>query len=597
MILPINKSRPCPDGFANRTLVGILRNRSGKTPRLTNSIVLPLLLLVFLPVIAIAQKKGDKGTEITLEQVTQKCKDLPREQRVVIKVARFSVSTKTAAANTTFGDELATMLTSALHQTNCFRVMETNKNLSDATSEIRFEQDGFTGGSGPQAGQMLGAQLIVTGEITDFSEGSSSKSIMGVESRSNRATVGFTLKVLNPQTGELLFSRDVNMQGHNSGKVLDIFGVRTSSTNENRAVQDATQKAIIKAVEILADEKDRMEIPEPQKPKEIKRYTAQNCALLRSSSPKVIILVTEATTEGTTRLDDEGDFARREQELYVRRQEAITTAIHDMFKGKNRKNRQEEKTSEPTTTQTAATAQIKKVVIEQSATETELTRHFVDAGFKVVDPKIYGKMKQLSDSTGDLAQMAALGLKMGANVIITGQAISEKTNAQGGMIACRARLEIRVIATDDGSILASNTISAGGIDVSEAVANKVALRNASEGMSQYLLERLCSMNTSFGPTTTPKKTQAAVAARVASQMTSEIQVSNVNYAKLSAMATGLGKHAKVKGIKKSIKGTEGVLAVEHTGSTDELVENLSKIPALKFEVLEMEEGKAIIKLP
>jgi curli biogenesis system outer membrane secretion channel CsgG len=194
-----------------------------------------------------------------------------------------------------------------------------NKNISDATSEMAFSQDGFTNGSGSQAGKMLGAQLIVTGEITDFSGESSSKSILGVESKCNQATVGFTLKALNPQTGALLFSKDVNMKGHNSGKVFDIFGVKTSSTNENRAVQDATQKAIIKAVEILADEKGNMDIPAPQKPKEFKHYTAQNCSMLRSGSPKVIILVTESTTEGTRRLNEPEDMARREQELYVQR--------------------------------------------------------------------------------------------------------------------------------------------------------------------------------------------------------------------------------------------------------------------------------------
>lgn len=595
MFLTVNKSQRRTDVIASDRPDRVRCPRFRRVWPPDHVIVSFLLLFAVLPVTA--QKKGEKAPEITFEQVARKCKDLAREQRVIVRVARFSVSSKAAAANAAFGDELATMLSSALHQTSCFRVMETQKNLSDATSEMAIAQDGFTDGSGPQAGKMLGAQLIVTGEITDFSEGSSSKSIMGVESRSNRATVGFTLKVLNPQTGELLFSKDVNMQGHNSAKVLDIIGLRTSSVNENRAVQDATQKAIIKAVEILADEKDKIEIPEPQKPREIKRYTAQNCAFLRNSSPKVIILVTEATTEGTTRLNDDDDLARRQQELYVKREEAITSAISNLFSGKNKKGKKQESEPEPTTTQTAATAQTKKVVIEQSATETELTRHFVEAGFRVVDPKIYGKMRQISDSTGNLAQMAALGLKMGANVIITGQAISEKTNAQGGMIACRARLEIRVIATDDGSILASNTTSAGGIDVSEAVANKVALRNASENMSQYLLERLCGMNISFAGTQPARKANAPAVAPAASQMLSEIKVSNVNFTRLSALSTALGKFSRVKSIKKSIKGSEGTLAVEHTGSTDELVENLSKNPAFKFEVLEMEDGKATIKLP
>jgi len=555
------------------------------------------IFFCFVTVTSFAQKKG-KEPEISIEQVAEKCKGLPRNQRVIVKVARFSVSTKSAQANASFGDELATMLTSALQQTSCFRVMETNKNVADATGEMAFSQDGFTNGSGPQAGQMLGAQLIVTGEITDFSEGSSSKSIMGIESKSNQATVGFTLKVLNPQTGELLFSKDVNMKGHNSGKVLDIFGVKTSSNNENRAVQDATQKAIIKAVEILADEKANMDIPEPQKPKEIKHYTAQNCSMLRAGSPKVIILVTEATTAGTQRGENDADLDRREREMNLRQQEADSELareiVSNIFKSKKRRLADEEEArNKPaaTTVQTSATAQIKKVVIEQTATETELTRHFVEAGFLVVDPKMYGKMRQISDSTGDLAQMAALGLKMGANIVITGQAISERVNSQGGMVACRARLEIRAITTQDGTILATNTISAGGIDVSEAVANKQAFQNASVNMSQYLMERLCNLNIQFAgakPVSGISKTTSA--------LTSDILVSNATFAKLNTMAATLSKNPQVKSVKKSIKGTEGALKVEHTGSTDDLIDILSKIPAFKFEVSEMEEGKAAITL-
>lgn len=543
-----------------------------------------------------AQKKG-KEPDVTIEQVAEKCKGLPKNQRVVVKVARFSVSTKSAQANSTFGDELATMLTSALQQTNCFRVMETNKNVSDATGEMAFAQDGFTNGSGPQAGQMLGAQLVVTGEITDFSEGSSETNIMGVGKKSNKATVGFTLKVLNPQTGELLFSKDVNMQGSNSGKAFDLFGVKTSSSTENRAVQDATQKAIIKAVEILAGEKDNMEIPEPVKPKEIKHYTAQNCNILKSGSPKVIILVTEATTAGTARGENGQDLDRREREMYLREQEANSQLarelVSSMFKSKKRRLAEEDaaKNKPATTTQTSATAEIKKVVIEQTATETELTRHFVEAGFRVVDPKVYGKMRQVSDSIGDLGQLAALGLKMGADIIITGQAISERTNAQGGMTASRARLEIRVIATEDGSILATNTVSAGGTDVSEAVANKVAIRNASENMAQYLMERLCGMNIQFAggsKTNNPVKT--------VTNAVSEVLISNVSFGKLQILAAALSKNPKVKSVKKSIKGTEGTLTIEHIGSTDELIEALEKLSTVKFEVAELQEGNVKIMM-
>ena len=549
-----------------------------------------------LPSLGWAQKEP----KVTLEKVAEKCKGLPRDKRVTVKVARFNVSAKSSQANATFGDELATMLTSAIQQTNCFRVLEMNRNVGDATGEMAFAQDGFTNGSGPQSGAMLGAQLIITGEVTDFSEGKTSTSVAGFSVGGNQATVGFTLKVLNPQTGEVLFSRDVNMKGNSSGFTgASMFGVKVAGTTQNRAVQDATQKAIIKSVEILADEKDNMDIPEPMKPKEVKRYTAQNCQTLRNGSPKIIILVTEATTAGTARDNNTTDLNRRERELALKEREANVGLARDVVQGIFGRRRDEPTKPENTASrQTGSSAVFKPVVIEQSATETELIRHFVEAGFRVVDPKIYGKMRQMADSSADLGAMATLGLKMGAHMIITGQTISERTNSQGGMVSSRARLEIRAIATEDGSILATNTIAGGGIDVSEAIANKTAIRNASDNMAQYLMERLCTMNLQFAGTEAGKSKGGAVARVTTSPdgaaNSTEIVVTNVNYAKLQALATGLAKNPKVKGVKKNLKSgtTEGILQIEHTGSTDDLIDVLSKNQALKFEVTGVEEGKA-----
>ncbi|MCY7358139.1 MAG: hypothetical protein LH609_11900 [Rudanella sp.] len=64
-----------------------------------------LLLSLFVASPSIAQKTP----EITIEKIAEKCKGLPRDKRVVVKVARFNVSARSAQANATFGDELATM--------------------------------------------------------------------------------------------------------------------------------------------------------------------------------------------------------------------------------------------------------------------------------------------------------------------------------------------------------------------------------------------------------------------------------------------------------------------------------------------------------
>lgn len=551
------------------------------------------LLVVLSNATGYAQK--DKEPEITIEQVAEKCKNLPRAQRVTVKVARFSVSTKSAKAHATFGDELATMLTSAIQQTNCFRVLETNRNVGDATGEMAFAQNGFADGSGPQAGQMIGAQLVITGEVTDFSEGNSSTTVMGISGGSNKATVGFTLKVLNPQTGELLFSNDINMKGKTGGfSGLSLGGIKIAGSTENRAVQDATQKAIIRAVEVLADAKDKMEIPEPMKPKERKIYNAQNCQMLRNGSPKVIILVKEAIASGTANDNNTMDLARREKELELREREANVGLTRDIVKGIFSRKKDPEPSQKPeemATRQQAASAVFEPVVMEQTATQTELTRHFVESGFRVVDPKLYSQMNQLDAGTG-LGDMVALGLKMGAQMVITGQAVSERTNSQGGMTACRARLEIRAISTEDGSILATTSVTGGGIDVSEAIANKMAIRTATENMAQYLMDRLCTMNFQFAGTQGggTASLSGGRSSTAASANSTQINVTNINYTQLQTLAATLSKNGKVKNVRKALKGSEGTLNVDHEGTTDELLDALTKLPNTAFEVTGVDRG-------
>jgi hypothetical protein len=61
------------------------------------------------------------------------------------------------------------------------------------------------------------------------------------------------------------------------------------------------------------------------------------------------------------------------------------------------------------------------------------------------------------------------------------------------------------------------------------------------------------------------------------------------------IATALSK-TKVKNVKKSIKGTQGSLSIDHQGSTDELIEHFTKIPALEYAIAELEEGKVKIAM-
>jgi len=113
----------------------------------------------------------------TFEKINETCKGTPVEQRPRITVARFSVATPKAAYE--FGAELATMLSSALQQTSCFRVLESIDNFDDMADEIDLGDSKYTRkNSSPKAGQMMGAQFVITGEVTEYNEGNTGKQLL-----------------------------------------------------------------------------------------------------------------------------------------------------------------------------------------------------------------------------------------------------------------------------------------------------------------------------------------------------------------------------------------------------------------------------------
>ena len=171
-------------------------------------IAFSILQLAIIQTYAQPKKNKDKA-DITIEEVAERCKGILNADKVTVKVARFSVSTNSTRGE--LGQEMATMLTAAIQQTNCFRVLESNRNMKDMTGEMGVGQEGFTDGSGPEAGQLLGAQLIATGEVTEFARGSKGGNYAGIVSigKSN-ATVGFIIKLLNPQTGGIIAAISAN---------------------------------------------------------------------------------------------------------------------------------------------------------------------------------------------------------------------------------------------------------------------------------------------------------------------------------------------------------------------------------------------------
>lgn len=191
---------------------------------------------------------GVYAQKISIDEIKKQCSGLEMDKRVRLSVSSFTVATPTAKGK--FGDELSQMLTTALQEVDCFNVLLSLSDISDATNEIAFNQSSATDQNASiQSGKMKGAQVIVMGKVTDYFPGTSNNGSLGA----GKAKLGFTVQLVNPQTREIITSKAINVQG----KTFIGIGGTT-----NKSLADATEKGINEAVEFIAQNKDKMPLPE-----------------------------------------------------------------------------------------------------------------------------------------------------------------------------------------------------------------------------------------------------------------------------------------------------------------------------------------------
>lgn len=204
------------------------------------------------------------------EEIKNRCEEVPLSERPRVTVSKFKITN--SKVQNRLGEELPTMLMNALNETKCFHVLESISNFEDLFDEIRLGQDSITTAeTAPQAGLMNGAQLIVSGEITEYE--SDYVQAMGVGTHT--AHVGFILKIVDPQTRTVVWSKSIDKKIVKPS--VKIFGIDIA-TFTSKAMEDAVEKAIFDAVELLIEQKALFEnynpeIHDPEQPKlnEIKR--------------------------------------------------------------------------------------------------------------------------------------------------------------------------------------------------------------------------------------------------------------------------------------------------------------------------------------
>lgn len=213
-----------------------------------------------------AQKNNKKADspQAKVEQSLVICDDLPYQERSILGVVDFNV---TASGARGIGRGMSDMLSNALVECNCFRVVERER-----LNKIYQEQElrGVDPTTAAQANKLTGAQLLVMGNITEFQEktGGVGGIVAGRLGRSigvgaigkTDAHVGMIIKVINATTGEILLSksleRKVTKVGALGGGLLPIpVG---GAFYKSKAMEDAIEETILEAVALIAKQKNAL---------------------------------------------------------------------------------------------------------------------------------------------------------------------------------------------------------------------------------------------------------------------------------------------------------------------------------------------------
>jgi curli biogenesis system outer membrane secretion channel CsgG len=248
-------------------------------------------LLAFCNVYAVMAQKDEK---VTMEQVKQECSGMPLDKRARLSVSRFTVTTSTpqnssttdtksagggtggpslaslllgggkggntnpavAGVPPTLGANLSTMLTNALQGVNCYRLLESLADNKDLTAEIDAGNGAYSGKNAPKAGKQLGAQIVVTGEVVEYSVKDKGVKVMGVGSKNKTVKIGFIIKMINPETRDIIVSREFHVQSRadHSTSVLGFI----SADNSDPAVAAVMEDGIVQSVQFLTKMKDSL---------------------------------------------------------------------------------------------------------------------------------------------------------------------------------------------------------------------------------------------------------------------------------------------------------------------------------------------------
>jgi curli biogenesis system outer membrane secretion channel CsgG len=525
------------------------------------------------------------GQKTKVEKVP-KCEGVSLKDRAIVAVSSFNVTASGAQSQT--GGGLSTMLINALVESECFRVVERER-----LNEVMQEQSLGLSGAGDQnnfaqVGKLTGAQLLVMGTVTEFKDVESGGAVgaaprIGAWGRrvlggaaAKTAHLGYTIRLVNPSTGEVILSKSFDKKKTDVGGLLggSVFGVPAGGLFfKSKAMQDAIEESLIEAVGIIGQY--RTQLADVAKTttggSAVAVIKPGDCALVSSpKAPRIMVIIPEEHVAGVG-------------SNYNPNRVDINISTNN---NNNNNNNAGSGVSGGNNSSSPSTEQMVRSVVRMPdpAGETEVAKKFLEFGFTVIDKKQYEKnieRDKFINAFENPNLAAQIGARYGADIIIVGEAFSEYSKNQHGMISCRARVEAKAIETNSAKILATDGYHGSGLDIGEAIAGKTALKNAGSQIANYFLGQICDKyggKSGTGSTATNAGNEGEV-------ISSELQITNVDFNKFNTLVGLLQKNANVKNVEESMTGKTGTILIRHTNKLKDIVMSLiNNNKGIKLEV-------------
>lgn len=511
------------------------------------------------------------------KEIPVRCEGLTAEERPLIAVMDFKLVIDVPRS---IGSGMASMLSNALLNSGCFRVVERAR-IGDIMDEQAFGLSGAVEEStSAGVGRIKGARYQIMGELTEFDERESNLSmgsrILGriIGGEGGRAAgaiihrvahIGFIIKIVDTSSAMLIASESFNKKRNAVGLAVEGWGSSGGfggDTEISKAMADALEDGIIEATNFLVPYRQEMGAVKQTAQEATSNTTkpvSSECAVLRPglTPPRIMVIIPEEHITGFWgAYFDKNAFSFEDHRggQYI-----------------------DERASAGESARSAAGAAARRIIRPPDpAGETEIMKKLIARGFHVIDGAQMDFLREQArfrEASRNAETAADIGREFSADLVITGEAFSEFPGKVQGMMPARARVEAKIIDTRTARILATDGFHASAIDISEVIAGKTALRKAGGLVADAFIPLICDNQDLARQMAAVSKARTKGGSGTGTGVTTKFVVENVTFSGSAAMKTAL---QSLKGVTKvdmkNFNGDTVTFAIQHSGSTADLAE-------------------------